>query len=471
VLRTLAIAAGLCWSVLFIAVGLGYALQMYADGSIFSYAVAVQDAWAFHWRNISGRLFVYLFAFVPAETYVALSGDARGGIMVYGLLQFAAPLLGLAATFAADRTQGRVIFAYACASTACLCPLVFGFPTEMWMAHAVFWPALAVCHYPRYGLAGAVLAFAALLALALCHEGGVVLALAIVATLLLRGLRDTAFRQALGVFVVAMAVWAAVKVTLPPDAYFSSIVITAALMLVDPANLTRDMFLLLLAARASYAIAFLPLRRLSPANAHVYAALAVTLALAAYWLWLDRSLHTDDRYLLRTALLIGTPAFGAVAAVFALDAQGRLKLRVPLLPRFMAALKTRMAARLATGALALVMLLHAVETAKFVAGWAGYKAAVRTLAMGPASDPALGDPSFVSSARLGADLNRLSWFSTTPYLSVLLAPQFAPRRLVVDPNGGYFWLSCATATANESGDRAVPVESRRLIRVYSCLHR
>jgi hypothetical protein len=67
-LRTLVIAAGICWSVLFVVIGLRYELQMYADGSIFSYSVAVQDAWAFHWDNISGRLFVYLFSYVPTET-------------------------------------------------------------------------------------------------------------------------------------------------------------------------------------------------------------------------------------------------------------------------------------------------------------------------------------------------------------------------------------------------------------------
>ena len=152
-LRTVVIAAGICWSVLFVVIGLGYELQMYGDGSLFSYAVAVQDAWAFHWHNISGRLFVYLFCYVPAETYVELTRDAGGGIVVYGFLFFVAPLLGLVATFAADRSKGRIVFCTACASTACLCPLVFGFPTEMWMAQALFWPALAVCHYARGGIA------------------------------------------------------------------------------------------------------------------------------------------------------------------------------------------------------------------------------------------------------------------------------------------------------------------------------
>ena len=119
----------------------------------------------------------------------------------------------------------------------------------------------------------------------------------------------------------------------------------------------------------------------------------------------------------------------------------------------------------------LVMLVHAVETGKFVDAWTGYKAAVRTLATGQASDPKLGGRSFVSAARIQPGLNRLSWSSTTPYLSVLVAPRLAPTRLVVDPDANYFWTSCQTAKANEAAPRAVPMASRRLLRTLECLHR
>ena len=95
---------------------------------------------------------------------------------------------------------------------------------------------------------------------------------------------------------------------------------------------------------------------------------------------------------------------------------------------------------------------------------------MRALAPARASDPALGDPRFVSSDRIGADLNRLSWFSTTQYLSVIVA-NFAPTRLVVDPASNYFWLSCETATKNYNAERAVPRETRGLVRTYACLHR
>ena len=465
------VAAGIGWSLLFVVIGLRYQLQMYADGSIFSYSVAVQDAWSYHLHNISGRLFVYLYSFAPAEIYVELAKDAGGGIAIYGFLFFVAQLLGLAATYAADRGKGRIIFSYACFSTACLCPLVFGFPTEMWIAHALFWPALAVCHYARAGIRGYALAFALLLALTFTHLGGLVLAMAIVASLLPRGALDPAFRRAATAFLVVMLIRTVVKTIYPPDDYIAPVLASAGRHFFDESVFTGDLIVLLFATLAGYAISFLIVKRFNPAKAHLYVALIVAMALAVYWLRFDDALHAQNRYYLRTALLLATLGLGAMAAAFALDADGRFNLPIPFLPRLLAALRSGMAARAATGGLLLVMLVHAVETAKFVTAWADYKAAVGTLAMGAASDPALGDAHFVSSARIGAGLNRLAWRSTTPYLSELVAHDFAPSRLVVDPTSNYFWLSCKTATKNLTANRVIPAESRRLVRVYSCLHR
>jgi len=471
VLRAFAIAVGICWSVLFVVIGLRYELQMYADGSIFSYAIAVRDAWAFHWHNISDRLFVYLFCHLPAETYVELAGDPYGGIVVYGFLFFVAPLLGLIATFAADRSRGRFIFSYACLSTACLCPLVFGFPTEMWMAHALFWPTLAVCHYARSSIRGIALVFAMLLALIFTHEGALIFAVTIVATLSFRGVRDAAFVRPAGAFFVVLSIWAVVKAAFPPDPYIAIVLHTAALHVFDVTILAGHLALLLLITLASYGIVFYVVRRLSPVKASVCAASIVALGLGAHWLWFDGTLHTDNRYYLRTVLLIATPVLGVLAAAYALRADGRLNFAIPFRRRPMAAVAIDAVTRSAAGAIVLVTLVHIVETEKFVRAWRDYQAAVRTLATGALSDPALGDPHFVSSDRIGPELNRLSWSSTTHFLSVLVTPRFAPVRLVIDPNADYFWLSCTTATANQEADRTVPAESRRLVRVHACLHR
>jgi hypothetical protein len=43
---------------------------------------------------------------------------------------------------------------------------------------------------------------------------------------------------------------------------------------------------------------------------------------------------------------------------------------------------------------------------------------------------------------------------------------------VVDPRTeNYFWLTCDLASANETADRAISVDSRHLVRVHACLHR
>jgi hypothetical protein len=469
-LRISAIVAGICCSILFVVIGLRFGLQMYGDGSLFSYSVAVQDAWAFHWHNISGRIAVYVLCMAPAEAYVALTGSPSGGITVYGLLFFISPLFGLIATYAADRSQGRIIFTYACFSTAALCPLVFGFPTEMWLSHSTFWPALAVAHYARSGIGGLVLVFATLLVLIFTHEGAIIFAIAIVATLLLRGRRHTAFLRGALALALALVVWAAVKLIWPPGGYFEGVLARAALNFFDIAILKGGLVLLLLGATASYGIAFLIFSRIAPAKAHIYAASIVALALVAYWVSLDHSLHAANRYYMRTVIAVATPALGVLATLYTHRADSRLTPLTLKLARLMTILASRVVTQGIAGAFLLVMLVHAVETAKFVKAWTQYKNAVAVLATGAPSDPVLGDGHFVSSDRIDRDLNRLSWNSTTQFLSVIVA-QFAPARLVIDPSDNYFWLSCKTATANFNAARAVPVQSRDLVRIHACLHR
>ena len=151
--------------------------------------------------------------------------------------------------------------------------------------------------------------------------------------------------------------------------------------------------------------------------------------------------------------------------------QWRLPFKVPRLMGFINADKGRGAIQAVFGMFCVITLVYAVETSKFVVAWNEYKTVVRALAMGTEPDPNLGDLRFVSSTRIDASLERLSWNSTTLYLSVLLAPGFAPAKLVVDPASNYFWFSCETAKESLDADRAVSKESRELVRIYACLHR
>jgi hypothetical protein len=386
------------------------------------------------------------------------------------LLHFSAPLLGLSATWAADRTPKRAIFVYACLSTACLCPFVFGFPTEMWMAHALFWPALALCLCAPRTAAGNLALFVALLSLIFTHEGALVLAAAILFALLLGGWRDPLFLRALGAFFAAAAIWLIVKAALPPDNYISGVLASAAFRFIDIGNLEQPVLLVLLGAVWDYLILAFVLRRLE-FRAPVYAALLPAAALVVYWLWFDTLLLADARYELRTVLLLATPALGIAAAIHAMREEERRTSPFRSLLQLESALQTRIDPQIIVGAIALILLVHVVETTKFVRAWANYKSAVRALATGSESDADLGDARFVSSKRIGAELSQLAWNSTTPYLSVLVAPGLTPTRLVVDPETGYFWLSCATAAASAQTSTAIPLQARELIRRYSCLHR
>ena len=212
-------------------------------------------------------------------------------------------------------------------------------------------------------------------------------------------------------------------------------------------------------------------RRIAPQKAHIISLIVCMILLTAYWFWFDRSLLAEDRYNLRTVLLILTPVFGLMAAVQTMDKTTRAQSPLPFLSSLTNAIERACNPRIIFSALVLTLLVHIVETTKFVWGWTHYKTAIAALATGSASDPELGDPRFVSSKRIAPALNRLSWHSTTPYLSVLLAPGMKPQRLVIDPGTGYFWLACNTAKQSERNSTALQSDGRQLIRIYSCLHR
>lgn len=463
--------AGVGWSIAFIVIALIWRLQLYADGAFFSYAIAVQDVWAFHWHNISGRLSVFLLTLWPAELLVGWTGSPHAGVMAYGALFYGAPLVSLVATFYFDRTPGRSFFTVACASTALLAPLVFGFPTEMWIAHALFWPTLTAAHCARQSHRGTLIVFVLMAFLILAHEGALVLACAVVASLAMRGSQDPKFVRGACVLLAALVLWGTVKITYRPDDYFAGAYWRAAFHFFDLGLFTTSIVRILLATLAGYVACLWLWRRTAPSpRAPIYAVLTVALCLAAYWLLFDTSLHASNRYYMRTLLVVFTPLLGlfAVFAVMnALRAERMLNAPTGLLR---AATQTQALTTAFAGAFVLITLVHGVETAKFLDGWTRYKHAVQQLAISELSDPSVGDARFVSTERISKKLRPLSWFSTTPYLSIVLAG-FRPSRIVVDPSNAYFWLDCTTATRSADAVLKVPTDARASVRIYSCQHR
>jgi len=339
----------------------------------------------------------------------------------------------------------------------------------MWLAHAIFWPALALSHYAKPTIAGAVLVFVALLLLAFTHEGAFVLLLAIVATLAPRGLRSPPFVRAMISLTIILLLAAATKIMLPPDDYYADAFLRAALHFFDLKILEVKVVLLLLAAIIAYG-AIWALFSIWLPRWQCIAALGVLLGLLCiYWLHFDHSVHASSRYYLRTALVVATPLLGVMGAVAAMTREGIVLDRLAVMQQALSSPSDRTLCALAS-VFVVITLIHAIEIRKFVAAWSDYRNAIAALAMSSEADPALGNPRFVSSERISPTLRPLSWFSTVPYLSVILS-NFSPNRLVIDPAGNYFWLSCATATRSKNADLAIPAQTREMVSIYSCLHR
>jgi hypothetical protein len=186
---------------------------------------------------------------------------------------------------------------------------------------------------------------------------------------------------------------------------------------------------------------------------------------------LDQSLLVEDRYFLRTALFYLVPPLGLAALLVILQLEGRLIAPIAgWMPRAARLPSRHGLAEAAIGALCLVSLVHAVETAKFVDGWTDYAGYVRNLSRGAVATAASGDARFVSSNSIPVDLREFSWSSTTHYLSVVTTPDLQPARLVINPDEGYHWITCQLAKRH-AGRRAVPEKTRRLVEVHACAAR
>jgi len=412
------------WCLAFPLLGVWAQLNLFADGALFSYGVAAGDGWAFHWRQIPVRAAAFAAAALPGELWGRFSGDPAAGVTLYAALHGLAPAIGLAVTWAIDRSA--MIRHWAALSTALLAPVVFGFPTELWITLAALWPAYALAWTPS-GKARWLATAVALAVVVLSHEAGLIWAATLLAALACGP--ERAWRRALVALIPGLLAWIALKLAVHPDPYVADVLRRNAWTLFDAARLASPLVLTIAAALAAWAA----LRRLGEGRAVVI----VAAALLVWWLWFEPPLHAWDRYYLRALLLVGAPLLILLAAWMPLR-------RIPL------------------GALALVTLVHAGETARFVAAWRGYTAEVRALAAQP------GPPGDATTLPGHA---ALGWNSTTPFLSILLSPGYAPVRLVIDPTAGYVWFDCATAKANAAAPRALPARTRAMIRQYTCARR
>jgi hypothetical protein len=466
-----AILAGLVVAVAIPVLTFLFRFNLFADGAIFSYSVAAADGWRFHWVNIANRIAVFLIAHLPAQAIGLSTGEPDLAIGIYTALFYSAPLAGLVLTIRLDTAPSRAFAVAASLGTVLFLPFVVPFPSELVFTHALFFPALALAMSERGGRSRFAGLIVLMTGLANSHEGGAVCAICVLAATLFAGPGRGAVLRALVAFTVAAAVWLTLRLSLPPGDYVSGVLALAAWRMIQVESvLSRAMNWALLAGAVGLLSGLVLHAWLGRAGVWT-AGLAVSAGLMAAWFLLDPPAHAVDRYNMRLVLLVGDGLLAGMATLFVARQGGR----AGWLFRFEPAWTGPVVARLAVTAGAAVvplLVLHAGETVRFAGAWETYLTRVERIATGEdiVTDYA-GDPSFASSARIADGRDNVAWNSTTPYLSVLLAPQFLPRRLVVDPTTGYWWMDCATARASRDRELGLPRRARALIAAYACKHR
>ena len=462
--------AGASACFLFVVLAVVFETHLFGDGAMFSYAIALGESWTYHWHNIPIRLTPYLVAHVPAETFLRLTGNGAGAIALYGALFAAAPLVCLGLTWMADRTAGRIIFTSAASANVLLLPFVFGFPTEMWFAAALFWPTFALAIRPAGGAGSAVLTGLTMTLLVLSHEGGVVFGAFIVAAAVFTCRRGPAWRAGIA-FTLAMAVWITVAKVSPIDPYFATVLERAKWHFLDARVLGAPTVVSVIGAVAGFSV-LAATARWAGCSVRLAVNSAATVAggaIIAYWLLVDAPIHAEQRYDLRTLLFLGVLALGCVAAVWIKGTHSQHPIVAMAREILQRLVRDRVMSRLVAASLGLVVFVQAGETVRFLVAWSQYKTDIRALAAIPTEADEPHD--FVSVRRLPEQRLGPLWLSTTHVLSVLVSDAHDPQRLVVDPWAGYFWIGCRLATTTSQGARAIPAKARDLVRTYECRHR
>lgn len=463
------IVAGVVFAAIFPVLALAFDLAAFADGSAFSYAVSAGIGWEFHWRHISNRITVYLLAYVPSEALGAATGSARAAYGLYTLIFFSAPLAGLLATSWLDRTRGKV-FTVACAvCTLAVLPLILPFPSELIFSHALFFPALALAQRDG-GWRPALALTLVMCALLNTHEGAVILGALVVASTLLAFPKHALLLRAGAAFTLAFGVWLAIRVNVQPSDYVGTAIARAAMYFLMYENWgQRAVFWALSTAALTFALAYL-----ANAMAGWRGVLTVITAgigcAAAVFALVDPPVHGAQRYGVRIVVLTLLALAAGVASLAHARNERTGQWLLAHEPAWLTARLHRLAAP-AVAALIVTFCLHVIEEARFMAAWRVYTNDVRALAMSDSSNPELGDSAFVSTQLLPTRRDEMWWNSTTLYLSIMLAPGFEPRRLVIDPAGGYFWLNCKSATASRDQYSPMPLAARTMVATFNCKNR
>lgn len=332
-----------------------YRVTAFADGSFFVLSILTADPWNFGWVSYPSRITAFVLTILPPFAVGRLTGDPTLAVGTYSAIMGALPLAGLLATRFLS-TPGAPWPALCAASTIVLAFNVAFFPTEMWLAHAMIWPLLALAARP-----GAPLAAISVLSLATAfvHEA----AIPLVGLALVHG--ALAARRPALVAVLAAVVAAAIVVKgLAPIANdeIARTVGQNALDFLSPGNVFTNVVVSVLMAIGLWLALRVALRPAS-ARGEIVIVAAVCLVAAVQSVVWPGPPHVLRRYIARSLIFVGLAA--TLGAAIALQVLPGLASRI-------AAWRERHIQPLLAAAAVIVLVSafgHAAETARFLGHW------------------------------------------------------------------------------------------------------
>lgn len=438
-------------------------VMAFADGGYFVFGMATGDPWHLFWNNVPQRAAAYVITIAPLEW--ALD---RGLLSVASLLPiYSAVFLGFPvacmalAPLSLGREQRRLLI-YPALALAGIAPLLYGFPTEVWLMLGAFWVVLfTVIGRARARARLAVFALS-LPVLLFLHDLGILLSLVILGFVALRALLDREKRVTagvmLGVALPVLACWLWVKLYVPiPDPVFARQIAGNGAQMLDPRLMLKSGPLVAIAL-ATLLVLGLAWRRVDRGRAAIAAVLlfAVMVAAGGYML----KPFIPGHYTLR--ILVTGINLGLAGLAFMSDVSGTPR------PRPAYAGMSGWTVLLATA----VIAQQAVMTGFFLRDWSTYRSTLGGLASAPARTPDL-DLADLGPALAGADartrrivLTQMNWGWPTLYQNYVLS-NFRPHRLFVHMRHANV-LSCATVSAVDVRGLHIPVRDWQPILRYVC---
>lgn len=444
-------------------------VQLFADGGYFAFAILTGDPWGAHFANIPARASAYLITILPPLGLARL-GYPEAAITLYGGLLGALPAAGLLATSA---ISGRTRLLLACAiSTLVVVPFAVFFPSEMLVTHALFWPLLALVMHP----APKPLLVALLMpAMALSHEGGVVLLVLMMVYLLTS--RQTG-RAVWLAFALTIAIWLGIKVFVSPTHLATQEVVSRnTLMALNPLGIIRPASVAMALAFGFFLLAFARCRDAAPSLRRLAGLALLALLPVVPVIALSEALLVGrydamlvGRYNFRTLILFALSLFLLIITLRALPERS--------LPRWLARGLAWRPARLRDALFGLMLVAagcHIIEGGRFLWAWRDFSGQLTSIARGAPAPLPTGYTRLDAGATM--PIQRLespgrawstSWTWADPFLSVVLAMPEPARALVYQPQHSYAPLSCRGIKGLTPQSLRLPAQSMALITRYMC---